>query len=79
MKQATDMSREELIAQEKQLTVVMGALGGLVLLLAAVCGYITYQQGFTAFAVLPLVFLPLVGVVAMVRQKTKKELDARQE
>ena len=77
MKPATDMSRAELIEQEKKLTAAVGALSGLMLLLVVACGYITYRQGFNTFAVLPLVFLPMVGGLATARQKIKKELSAR--
>ena len=77
MKQLSEMSLEELKNQEKKLKGAVGAFIGLILIMAVACVFLTFQQGFTVFTVLPIAFLPLVIVFANNLKKIKTEITSR--
>lgn len=73
----SELSQEQLKLKEKTLKAAIGVLSGMLLVLFAVTGYLTYIKGFSVFTVLPFVFLPIFLINIMNLKKVRSEITSR--
>jgi len=71
------MSLEELQKQEKSLKIATPILAVLLSVMFVSGIFLTSRQGFSAFSVLPVAFLPLLIVNATNLKKVKAEIASR--
>lgn len=76
MKQLSEMSTEELNQQQNLMKTTTGLMIGLFLALVAASIFLTLQRGFTVFTMLPLFFLPLFLLLAVVNFNKSKKIRA---
>ena len=73
----SELSQEELLKKQKILKAASTSLGGLLILLVAVCVYLTWVQGFSVFSVLPVAFLPMFIINLSNLKKIQAEIASR--
>ena len=75
----TDLSVTELQKREKTAR-MMSWLMGIIVLIQLTSGiYLTIQQGFNVFIILPLVFIPLLIINIANVKKIKEEIKSRRK
>ncbi|SOD90519.1 hypothetical protein [Spirosoma fluviale] len=77
MKQLSELSVDELHQQQKSTRRVAGAMIGLLVSMAAVSLFLTFQKGFSVLTMLPVFFLPLALTSFDKLKKIKAELRLR--
>ena len=76
-KELSELSVEELKTKEKGLKVVVGIYIGILTFMSACSVYLTFQQGFNVFTILPVAFLPIfIGFLGNLK-KVKNEIALR--
>lgn len=76
-KELSELSVEELKTKEKGLKVVVGIYIGILTFMSACSVYLTIQQGFNVFTILPVAFLPIfIGFLGNLK-KVKNEIALR--
>lgn len=73
MKQLSEMSVEELNQQQKSTAVVIGLIIGALVVFT----FIAFQEGFSMWPIIPVLFLPLVIINVNKLRKIKEELRLR--
>ena len=73
----TKLSIEELIKKLKTTKLVSGLLAGMLLVQLAMGIYLTIQDGFSIFVVLPVAFLPILLINFTSIKKIKEEIASR--
>ena len=73
----SELNQEELLKKEKTLKAASTVLGGMLVVLAAASGYLTYLQGFSVFSVLPVAFLPIFIFNVTNLKKIQAEIASR--
>lgn len=68
---------EDLIKKEKTAKVATTVLGFVIFLQFLVGVFLTFQQGFSIFIVLPFTFLPILIVNISTIKKIRAEIDTR--
>lgn len=71
------MSLEELKAKEKTTKSAISAFIGILMVLVFAVVFLGIRQGFSAFSVLPMAFLPLVIVIISSLKKLQDEIKSR--
>ena len=72
-------SIEDLTKKEKTAKVATIMLGFVIFLQFLVGVFLTYQQGFSIFIVLPFTFLPILIVNISTMKKIRAEIDSRKK
>ncbi len=73
----SELSQEQLKLKEKTLKGAVGILSGMLLVLFAVTGYLTYLRGFSVFTMLPFIFLPIFLINIINLKKIRSEITSR--
>ncbi|MBO0933756.1 redox-active disulfide protein 2 [Fibrella aquatilis] len=76
-KKLQDMSREELLKQQKSIKFVTGLFIGVLSVLLAITLYQTVTQGFTSLLTVPFALLPILLVNINTLRQIKQELANR--
>ncbi|OIN57913.1 hypothetical protein [Arsenicibacter rosenii] len=71
------LSLDELKAREKTLRFTSGLFIGCLIMMALAGAFLTVQQGFNTFTVLPVAFLPLMLVNVYNLKKVRTEIAGR--
>jgi hypothetical protein len=64
--------------EEKKLVTVTSALGGLLIVMLAVCIYGTFKNGIDFMTFLPIFFLPMLLINIFKIRKLRKEINERE-
>lgn len=75
----TELSLAELQKRQKTATTMSWLMGIIILIQLASGIYLTMQQGFNVFIILPLVFIPLLIVNIANVKKIKEEIGLRKK
>jgi len=55
----SELNQNQLKIREKALKTAVVILSGMLLILFAITGYLTFVKGFSVFSILPFIFLPI--------------------
>lgn len=78
-KQLSEMTEEELKKNVKMMTIAVTVIIVSIIIMLISAVYTYTKKGFTATAVLPFAFLPIVIINVMNLKKIKAELDSRKK
>ena len=73
----SELSPEQLKLKEKSLKTAVSLLSGMLIVLFAITGFLSYWRGFSVFSVLPFVFLPMLLINIVNLRKIRTEIASR--
>jgi len=75
--QLSEFTKEQLIKRVKTANSMTGLLIGIIIIQFAAGIYLTIQQGFSVFIIIPIAFIPLVIANIINLKKIKEEIARR--
>jgi len=73
----SELNQNQLKIREKALKTAVVILSGMLLILFAITGYLTFVKGFSVFSILPFIFLPIFLINILNLKKIRTEINSR--